>query len=183
MADARAAGACTFRRLAEADLPRLHRWLNAPHVLEWWDRPGPTPEHVRKKYLPRTVPQDGFAAYVMQWDGSPIGYIQLYRVAQGAWNRRDIGSSAGIDLFIGEPAYLHRGLGPQILRRFLSEVVFRDAAVDACLIDPSPRNRIALRAFEKAGFRLLGAATDPESGLPVCLLRITRQEATEVGAD
>src|SRR3989442_1232040 len=35
-----------FRPLGESDLALLHRWLSAPHVLEWWDQPGPTPEEV-----------------------------------------------------------------------------------------------------------------------------------------
>ena len=25
-----------FRELKEADLPLLHRWLNTPHVAEWY---------------------------------------------------------------------------------------------------------------------------------------------------
>ena len=42
-----------FRPLAEPDLALLHRWFNTPNILEWWNQPGPTPEEVQEKYLPR----------------------------------------------------------------------------------------------------------------------------------
>ena len=165
-----------FRRLAESDLPLLHRWLNAPHVLEWWDRPGPAPDEVRAKYLPRITGPHDVAPYVICRGETPIGYIQLYPVGAEEWGRRDAGGAVGIDLFIGEARYLHRGLGPRILRHFLKEIVFQDEAIHACFIDPSPRNHIAIRAFEKAGFRAVGRATDPGSGGEIHLMRITRNE-------
>jgi RimJ/RimL family protein N-acetyltransferase len=173
----------TFRRLGEPDLPLLHRWLNAPHVLEWWDRPGPTLDQVRAKYLPRITAPGDVTPYVIRREETAIGYIQLYRVGEGAWGLRGVGSSAGVDLFIGELAHLHRGLGPRILRQFLTAIVFQDHGVEACFTDPSPRNRSAIRAFEKAGFHSVGSATDPESGLDVYLMRVTRQALEQGGAD
>jgi RimJ/RimL family protein N-acetyltransferase len=176
MPHADAPGRFAFRWLDESDLPLLHRWLNAPHVLEWWDRPGPTPDEVRAKYLPRVTGMHDVTPYIICLGEIPLGYIQLYPIRHGTWGRHDPGSSAGLDLFIGDSRYLRRGLGPRILRQFLEEIVFRDEAVNACFIDPSPRNRIAIRAFEKAGFRSVGIGTDPDSGLEVHLMRITRHD-------
>ena len=45
-----------FRPLAEADLPLLHRWLNTPHVSEWWKVDGKrNPDYavVIGKFMPR----------------------------------------------------------------------------------------------------------------------------------
>ena len=165
-----------FRPLDESDLPRLHRWLNAPHVLEWWGRPGPTPNEVRAKYRPRVTGPSDVIPYIICQDEVPIGYIQRYSVEPGAWGLPDVRGGAGLDLFIGDARWLHRGLGPQILKQFLETIVFRDASIDACFIDPSPRNRVAIRAFEKAGFRHFGLGTDPDSGFDVRLMRITRRD-------
>jgi hypothetical protein len=34
----RAGGVCIeFRALTDADLPLLHRWLNEPGVVQWWE--------------------------------------------------------------------------------------------------------------------------------------------------
>ncbi|HLY24520.1 MAG TPA: GNAT family N-acetyltransferase [bacterium] len=165
-----------FRRLTEDDLPLLHRWLNTAHVLEWWDRPGPTLGQVQAKYLPRVTGASDVTSYVIYRGEVPIGYIQLYPVRTGAWGLHSIGAGEGLDLFIGEALYVHRGLGAGILRQFLTDVVFRDAAVNVCFVDPSPRNRGALRAYEKAGFRYLGTGTDPDSGMPVHLMEINRHD-------
>jgi RimJ/RimL family protein N-acetyltransferase len=177
----------TFRRLGKRDLPLLHRWLNTPHVLEWWDRPGPTLDQVRAKYLPRLVrPAGGFAAYIIHSGERPVGYIQVYRVQDGTWKVPEselVREGMGVDLFIGDPRYLYRGLGPRILRRFLTAIVFRNPGVHACFIDPSPRNRVAIRAFEKAGFRRVGNALAPKSVADVCLMRLTREELGQKDAD
>jgi RimJ/RimL family protein N-acetyltransferase len=169
-----ASGRTSFRRLTEPDIPLLHRWLNAPHVLEWWDRPGPALGGVREKYLPRVTGASDVTPYIICRDGVPIGYIQVYPVEAGAWGLADVRGGAGVDLFIGDARYLHRGFGPEILREFVGEIVFRDGAVASCFIDPSPRNRIAIRAFEKAGFRGLAAAVDPKTGQAIEIMELTR---------
>lgn len=170
-----ASGRLSFRRLTETDIPQLHRWLNAPHVLEWWDRPGPSLDDVRAKYLPRVAGQEDVSPYLICVDGMPIGYIQAYRVEAGAWGLRDVrGGGVGLDLFIGDAHWMHRGFGAQILRQFIGEVAFQDETVTECFIDPSPRNHIAIRAFEKAGFRHLTAGVDPDTGLAVQVMRLAR---------
>lgn len=134
-----------------------------------------TLDAVRKKYLPRIAGEDA-TPYVICRGRTPIGYIQTYPLHPGAWGLSGVEGGAGLDLFIGEAPLLHRGLGPEILRQFIGEIVFRDPAVRACFIDPSTRNRIAIRAFEKAGFRCLADAVDPETGEPVRIMRLTGDE-------
>ena len=171
----------TFRPLAESDLELLQQWLNTPHVLEWWDRPGPSLKDVRAKYLPRVTGPADVVPYLFCLDEVPIGYIQLYPVQPGSWGVQNVGAVVGLDLFIGDIRHLHRGLGPRILRQFVSEIVFRDEAINTCVVDPSPRNHIAIRTYEKAGFRYVAIGTDPDTGLEVYLMRITRHDL-EIGA-
>lgn len=167
----------SFRRLDESDLPLLHRWLNTPHVLEWWDRPGPTPDEVRAKYLPRVTGTDDVTPYVICRNAAPIGYIQLYRIGEGRWGLHDAASSVGVDLFIGDARYVGRGLGPRILEAFLRSIVFADEAVDTCYVDPSPRNHAAIRAYAKTGFRPVPAATAPDASPAVYLMQAGRADA------
>jgi RimJ/RimL family protein N-acetyltransferase len=95
-----------------------------------------------------------------------IGYIQEYPASD---------NSAGIDLFIGEIAFLHRGLGASIIRQFLNDIVFADQAVESCVIDPSVLNRGAIRAYEKAGFRFLKTETSPGEAEAHHMMRIGRE--------
>ena len=67
-----------------------------------------------------------------------------------------------------------RGLGPEVLRAFISEVVFADEDTHAVVAGVEPANARSLRAFEKAGFR--SAFDYEEEGRPHRLLRFERGE-------
>jgi aminoglycoside 6'-N-acetyltransferase len=150
-------------------------------VVEWWEGPGCALDDVRRHYLPLIAGSNDATPYLICCDGAPIGYIQSYAVRPGAWGLSDVEGGIGLDLFIGEPRYLHRGLGSDILRQFAG-MAFRDTSILACFIDPSPRNRIAVRAFEKAGFRYVADAADPENGQRLRIMRLLRGEF-EAAAD
>ena len=74
--------------------------------------------------------------------------------------------------FIGEEDAIGRGLGPEILRAFISEVVFAQEGTHAVVAGVEPENMRSLRAFEKAGFRF--AFDYEEDGRPHTLLRCDR---------
>jgi RimJ/RimL family protein N-acetyltransferase len=162
-----------FRPLRHDDLPLLHRWLNTPHVLEWWDRPGPTIEQVGEKYSPRILRKERVHPYVALLEGIPLGYIQVYEVEADSPYARYLPPGArafGVDLFIGEPGHVHRGLGSRLLRAFVDRVIFGQTDADVCVIDPSERNRIAIRAYEKAGFRHVATFQLPDEEDPTYLM-------------
>lgn len=185
-----------FRLLHEADLPRLYDWLRAPHVRAWWDTPA-SMEDVRAKYLPRIqgkhVASEGeskargssgeggvdivdHVPFVILYDETPIGYIQTYPVRVGEWRGLAPSDAIGLDLFIGDPAYVHRGLGPRILTRFLREVVFASGRIARCFVDPVAHNRTAIRAFEKAGFRHIMTIPGTGTAAPIYLMSIDKLE-------
>jgi aminoglycoside 6'-N-acetyltransferase len=166
-----------FRSLAPTDLPLLHRWLNTPHVLQWWDKPGPSLERVEKEYLPCIEGREPTHCYLILYDDSPIGFIQIYLIRDHPEYSRHVQveeAAAGIDLFIGDPAYVRRGLGAAILRRFLRDVVFARPDVESCVIGPAVTNRAAIRAYEKAGFTYLKTVQIPDEEEPEYLMRIAR---------
>ncbi len=156
-----------FRRLTEGDLPLMHRWLNTPHVAEWYyvrgvTRPGF--DWVRERYLPRMRGEDPTRAFVIVLGGRPAGYIQAYFVEdhpEYATAVRAPPGTAGIDMFIGEEDIVHRGLGSRIISRFLEDVVFGEMGAALALLGPEPANRIAIRAYEKAGFHHLKTVDVP----------------------
>ena len=79
---------------------------------------------------------------------------------------------AGVDLFVGEPELIGRGVGPRILAEFVREVVFADPATHAVVATVEEPNRRSWRAFEKAGFRHVRDVE--EDGLPHRLMRFDR---------
>lgn len=59
---------------------------------------------------------------------------------------------AGLDLAIGDPLMIGRGLGPQVIRDFSLGVIARAPGITAIVTDPEVLNTRSVRAFEKAGF-------------------------------
>jgi RimJ/RimL family protein N-acetyltransferase len=152
-----------FRRLTAGDLPVLYEWLQREHVSLWWtDRE--TYEEVVEHYLPQiegTKPTD---PYLILLDDQPGGFIQTYRVSDYPEYRELVAVEdgvAGVDLLIGEPELTGRGIGSEALHRFVCDIVFSDPEIHACIADPDAENLASLRAFEKAGFRVVRRFVDP----------------------
>ncbi len=170
----------SFGELRASDLPLMHRWLNAPHVRRWWYADGSSYEEIEEHYLPGIEGRDATKLFLILHGNKPIGFVQAYRISvedDAVYaSLVDVESSAGVDLFIGEPGYLYRGLGSHVIRRFLSEHVFRDPEIEACMIGPEPKNVAAIRAYEKAGFRFFKTIQVPGEPEPEYLMKLTRGE-------
>jgi RimJ/RimL family protein N-acetyltransferase len=143
-----------FRRLAPDDIPRLVAWSRQAHVRQWYSL-DLSPEEMRAKYGPRARDDSPVRAWIILVDGREAGYLQSYALASFPDYQAKIGEGrlAGLDLFIGEPDLVNRGLGPRIIRRFVDEQVFARGEFDGCVAGPNPANRASIRAFHKAGFR------------------------------
>jgi aminoglycoside 6'-N-acetyltransferase len=140
----------------DEDYQRIVRWRNEPHVRAWWDPDDPpmTLDEARHTYAPNE--EDPAVSGVIELGGRPIGYVQFYpwdeepeaideiglpRIA-GAW---------GLDIFLGEPDVLDRGLGSRALD-LLCRHLFEDRGATAVMIVAAVDNARALRSYVKAGF-------------------------------
>jgi RimJ/RimL family protein N-acetyltransferase len=153
----------SFRPLTLKELPLLHEWLARPHVAEWWV-PTPSPAEVELEFGPLIRNESTTRAYIVLGDGEPIGYIQSY-VAMGSgdgwWPDEQDQGVRGIDQFLAHAEQLGRGLGTAMVRAFARHL-FADPAVTRIQTDPSPRNRRAIRCYEKAGFHAVGEVDTPD---------------------
>ncbi len=169
-----------FRRMVMDDLPLMHRWLQRAHVLEWWyGGVAPPYETIVEKYGPRIRGEEPTDPYFILSGDRPIGYIQTYMIRDYPEYAAlvDVDTdAAGVDLFIGEEDSLHKGFGSHILRAFLRAIVFGAGDATSCIIGPSETNRIAIRAYEKAGFRFFKTIPSSNEPTPEYLMRITRAD-------
>ena len=177
----------SFRRLRASDLELMHRWLNAPHVRRWWYAEGTSYAEIEEHYLPAIEGREATKPFLILHRGKPIGYIQSYRISakddETYASLVDVENSAGVDLFIGDPEYLHRGLGRHVIRRFLSEHVFSEARIAVCVIGPEPENIAAIRAYQQAGFRFFKTIQVPGEPELEYLMRLSRGEFEEAGLE
>lgn len=169
-----------FKPLEITDLPLLHRWLNDPYILSVWSpKSKPSLEEVEKKYIPRIRTEIPVRSFLVKYDKKPIGLIQSYTwrdfAKDAVYLRNKELSSGSLDFFIGEVSFRHVGFGPEIIRLFLDRLFFSIHDVNSCLITPHEDNVIALKAYEKAGFRKIRVDYDPkEPWSPIVLMRIEK---------
>lgn len=160
-----------FLPLDEADLPRLHRWLNNPAVSEWYglglqNATAPTLAQVVEHYGPRINGGSSTVPYIITGAGKPIGYIQCYRLGDYPPYASTLGlddDAWGIDLFIGEDGARGGGTGASVVREFVERVIFSRPGVETAVIAPHPDNKRAVRCYENAGFRYEKTVFVPES--------------------
>lgn len=136
-----------FRPVEMADMPLLARWLEQPHVAQWWD----DAEHGTDE-IAAAMRDPGTRPYIVLHDGRPIGYQQCYdphAEADHPYRDQPVGTQ-GIDQFIGEPDFVGRGHGSAFIRAFVEQLF--DQGARRVVTDPDPRNARAIRAYAKAGF-------------------------------
>jgi RimJ/RimL family protein N-acetyltransferase len=171
--------ALRFRPLERSDLGLVHEWLQRPHVRRWWSE-RQTLEEVEEHYLPSIEGKDPTDHYIALLDERPIGLVQTYIVADRPEYAALVGAGEGaacVDLLIGDESLTGKGLGSELLRRFVKEIVFARPVTTSCIADPDIRNVASIRAFEKAGFRVVGEIVDPEDGERHAIVRRDRTDA------
>jgi RimJ/RimL family protein N-acetyltransferase len=148
------------------DLVLVHEWLQRPHVQRWWVE-RQTYEEVEEHYLPAIEGKDPTDHHIALLDEEPIGFLQTYLVSDYPDYAALVGAGegvAGVDLLIGEEELIGKGIGTEMLRQFVDEVIFARPTTIACLGDPDAKNAASIRAFEKAGFRVVRELVDPSDG-------------------
>lgn len=160
----------SFRRLQEADFDLMHRWLNEPGVVEWWEGDDVSPEAVRRHYFAEV--EDGVEHWLALEDQKPFGWIQCYPVTANpeecaAWYSHGVPeTTAGIDYLIGEAGQRGSGRGSTMIDQFVDEVVF-GLHPDWTHVGAGPfsANERSWGALANAGFLHVGTIADPEGPL------------------
>ena len=162
----------SFRPVEHGDIPDLHRWRNEPHVMRWWyedDDAEPTLDVIAKNYGPDI--DDKEYRYIILMDERPIGYIQMYKLDDWPdYKQLTQEEGAGIDLFVGEPDLINKGIGTEAINRFVEDVVFADPSITQCIIDPEIVNAAAIRAYTKAGFTPVRTVEVPNTPGPALIM-------------
>jgi aminoglycoside 6'-N-acetyltransferase len=135
-----------FVPMTSADLPLIRRWLETPHVSQWWHDPAE-----RFELVGGDLDHPDMAQYIVASDRRPFAYLQCYNLSD--WNTGfgpQPHGTRGLDQFIGEADMLGRGHGSAFIRDFTERLLAK--GVPRVVIDPVPANARAIRAYEKAGF-------------------------------
>jgi aminoglycoside 6'-N-acetyltransferase len=153
----------------EHDYRLIVRWRAQPHVHEWWDPDDPAPDldTVRAHYGPRVRGEEPTTACVIELDAAPIGYLQFYRWRAWPEAAETLGAGTdegafGIDLFIGEPSVIGRGVGTRVVS-LACAYLEREHGASAVVLATETTNHRAQRAYEKAGFAKVRRVLDTDT--------------------
>jgi aminoglycoside 6'-N-acetyltransferase len=141
-----------LRPLRGADEAHLRRIHSTPEVARWWGEP-----------------EDAFPAsddpestrLTIELEGRVAGMIEFSEELAPRYRH------AAIDLFL-DPAVHGRGVGTEAVRRVVAHLI-AERGHHRITIDPATANAIAIRTYEKAGFK------------PVGVMRRYEREADGVG--
>lgn len=170
-----------FAAMTPADYPMLRHWLENPPMNEWWGEPDREMAGIRAKVEGR----DKTRPFIFFHEGEPAGYIQYWSVsdevdgghaAQAPWLLELPREAVGVDLSLGRPELLGKGIGTAVLRAFLARLFAEGHKTVS--IDPDEANPRAIRAYEKVGFREHGRFPNG-SGVTV-LMTITPERFAEI---
>lgn len=136
-----------FRPISAADLPRLGRWLETPHVRKWWGDPKREIE-----LLTNDLDDPRMAMRIVELGHVPFAYVQDYDVTlwpEVYFEGLPPGSRA-IDTMVGRADFLGKGHGSAYLRQRARALLAEGAPI--VVIDPEASNTVARRAYKRAGF-------------------------------
>lgn len=174
-------GLVSFRRLNTNDLNYMYKWLNHGLAAEWYGKKQFTMEEIEEKYLPYINNEKPTQAYLILYNERPIGYIQTYRIQDYKEYAQAIDideNASGLDLFIGEDDFIHKGLGKYIISKFLEEIVFALYDTVSCILGPEPDNIGAIKTYEKVGFRYLKTVRTEDGD--EYIMRIGKEEFSQL---
>jgi aminoglycoside 6'-N-acetyltransferase len=156
----------TLTPFSSTEVMLLRRWLAAPHVAAWYPEPE---DHVEWAVNP---PSSGERALIAV-ESQTIGYIRWQSVSREVLDSVGLheipAGSVDVDILIGDPEFVGRGIGPKALLVLLSQLRQR-GDVPLVGLTTSVQNMSAQRAYTKVGFRILREYNPPGYGL--CYLMV-----------
>jgi aminoglycoside 6'-N-acetyltransferase len=127
-----------LRPLTADDADEILRIVRTPAVAQQWDEPD--------EGFPFEDEESTRFSIVV--DGQVAGMIQFWEETEPKYRH------AGIDLFL-DPAFHGRGIGTEAVRRVV-RMLIDEHGHHRITIDPAADNAVAIRAYEKAGFKPVG---------------------------
>lgn len=152
----------TFKLLSLTDLPTLTNWFNTQHVQNFYSLRQWSEKEIFEKYSMYIKGEKPVTAYIVAHEYQPIGYVQWYHLsdfplANAVLPEDVMMDGVGMDMLIGEERLIGKGIGSQIIKTFLHEIIW--PYFKYCVVDIAVENKMAIRSYEKAGFNLLKILT------------------------
>lgn len=145
----------TLRPFRDEDIRLMERWLYAAHVALWYKHPDHWLHEVRERHGAFSF----LTHFIAEHEGVPIGFCQyydtFYATEHEVWNDEpEVGKQQGeifsIDYLIGEPDYLRRGFGKEMIMQMLA--MLQKLGAKTVVVEPEQDNTASNRTLLASGF-------------------------------
>lgn len=144
-----------FKPVDQEHRSLVHRWLKEPHVAKWFYGQGlqNTLNHL-DDFLNGTSSGQYWLAYDQNRPFAFLitSFVEKPKDELTKWCSKE-GDAITLDLLIGEPDHLGKGLSPIVIREFL---LSQFPNITEVLIDPEATHSHAIHIYKKVGFVVLG---------------------------
>lgn len=151
-------GDIRIRNMTYEDLSLMLKWLTDSRVLELYEGRDTRYSFETLKSHYSEVWDTVFYRVIFEYKGEAIGYGQIYKLYDEWYEEYHYPQNGetvfAADQFIGEPEYWSRGIGTMYMQTVLDFLKTVENA-DAVILDPHKSNARAIRAYEKAGFKII----------------------------
>jgi len=138
----------------------IENWLNKEHVKRFYEIPsiGVSLEDWMYEIRERNGEFHWLSHFIAMWDECPIGLCQYYGCENSDedWGAFPVAGSYGIDYFIGEEAFLGKGLGKGTIMLLVSRI-FSLPDAQRVTADIAGDNIASEKALLSSGFTLFDA--------------------------
>ena len=147
----------TFRRADLNDVGLISRWFHSSHVSEFW---GEASTNIRDFRDAMTGVCGLFNYWIGQDDTMPFCLLITTDATRDTPEHLkpllpETGEAWTLDVLIGPPEYVGRGIATNMLESFLSHLQHQNCTLRTVLIDPEANNSRAIHVYEKVGFQLV----------------------------
>jgi len=121
------------------------------HVRPWYKNPEDWLHEINNRYGEFSF----IKHFIAEFEGVPIGFCQYYDMFHGQkyedWMKIEKpGEFFSIDYLIGDPEYLHKGLGQKMIGMMIDKL--RKKGAKTVVVRPDSKNTRSNRALEANGF-------------------------------
>lgn len=135
----------------ERHLKTIHKWMNEPHVIPFWQLNGPVPKF--EKHLEKALADRHQTLYMGLVDGFPMSYWESYWTIDDVVGKHYTPHHAdqGVHLLIGETDFLGKGYS-SVLLQAMTDFQFQHPQTEKIISEPDIRNDKMIHVFQKCGF-------------------------------
>lgn len=138
-----------IREFTDQDTELMKKWLQRPHVSEWYN-----PEEWLEEIELRKTEFEFIHHFIVKINDKPIGFCQYYDYSKGNedWHGTfPVDGCYSLDYLIGEKESLGKGYGPKIVK-LLTDIITDKTSSKCIIVQPEKDNIKSRRTLLSANY-------------------------------